>query len=701
MNKIEFGDCREILKIWKDADVKIQMCVTSPPYYGLRDYGTANWVGGDPDCNHMRDTKVTSSCTTGHSAMDSAVGDAIYKSECKKCGAIREDQQIGLEETPEEYIQSMVEVFRGVRDILADDGVIWVNIGDSYYNYRQGTAFVKQSVAANKQDLPEFSPSRNNKLEGLKSKDLIGIPWMLAFALRADGWYLRQDIIWCLSGGTMVYVKSQKGIIPMSIKDLTRLDPSTVQLWNGDKWTKVLGWGESTDTDKKIEIVLRSGERIGCTGGHLWPTIEGNKKASELKVGDVIQTCQLPEPQNTIDPKFFTDDLLWLIGLYLAEGSRADDTVQLSLNADEVDWIPRITDAVNHVGGTVTHTISGNNLAVRMYGKVINAIIDDYIGGKTAKDKHFSNKLWQMSNENIKKIIIGYFDGDGHYDIPNDRVRLGFTRNYYLEQNLRTIAARLGCSLTLNLSTSKIGDKSYAAFKGEWRWNQSDHHNVKDRGEIVEIRGSRGRKFWDISVEDEPHLFALGSGVLTHNCKPNPMPESVRDRCTKSHEYIFLLSKSKNYYFDHEAIKEPVAAASTARMQRGVSDHHKNINGAPGQTPHTINQPRANGEITETSDLRNKRSVWTVATKPYKGAHFATYPEELIEPCILSSSRKGDIVFDPFMGSGTTAMVATKLGRQYLGTELNPEYAELQQERINSVSSYVAFNSLFDEVDNE
>ena len=146
VDTILFGDCRETLKTLEE---KPRMCVTSPPYYGLRDYGG-------------------------------------------------EQSQIGQEQTPEEYIQNLVEVFRSVRDVLADDGTLWVNIGDSYYNYRpgKGQSYPKQSVSKTKQDLPEQCNKRGNKLEGLKEKDLIGIPWMLAFALRSDGWYLRQDIIW-------------------------------------------------------------------------------------------------------------------------------------------------------------------------------------------------------------------------------------------------------------------------------------------------------------------------------------------------------------------------------------------------------------------------------------------------------------------------------------------------------------------------
>ena len=314
MNKIEFGDCRETMRKWAAEGVKAQTCVTSPPYYGLRDYG--------------------------------------------------HDGQIGLEETPEEYIAAMVEVFRCVKDVLADDGTLWLNIGDSYYNYRpgKGQALVKQTVANSDQDLPQTCARRGNKLDGLKEKDLIGIPWMLAFALRADGWYLRQDIIW-------------------------------------------------------------------------------------------------------------------------------------------------------------------------------------------------------------------------------------------------------------------------------------------------------------------------------H--KPNPMPESVQDRCTKSHEYIFLLSKSPKYYYDIDSIKEELKEESIARNQSGWNGNEDRgyVSGKQNNMSKYLGSDKAKNET-----HRNRRSVWTVNTKPYAGAHFAVFPTELIEPCILAGAPVGGIVLDPFMGSGTTAQVAQNLGRQYLGCELNEDYKPLQDKRLSQFS---------------
>lgn len=307
------GDAVAILKSSVPTG-SVQTCVTSPPYYGLRDYGV--------------------------------------------------DGQIGLEQTPEEYIAKLVEVFRGVRRVLKDDGTLWLNIGDSYAAGKCGRAGQDRNTrnrdgrnTANATDTGAPMYGQRKIPEGLKSKDLIGIPWMLAFALRADGWYLRQDIIW-------------------------------------------------------------------------------------------------------------------------------------------------------------------------------------------------------------------------------------------------------------------------------------------------------------------------------H--KPNPMPESVKDRCTKAHEYIFLLSKSEKYFFDSEAVKEDAVSEKPAGNKRhkyadayaaGTSEEHRTKAGLLALT----------GVEWET---RNRRSVWTVATKPYKGAHFATFPPALIEPCILAGSRPGDTVLDPFGGSGTTAEVAVGHERKAILCELNPDYLPLIEDRM-------------------
>jgi DNA modification methylase len=160
--------------------------------------------------------------------------------------------------------------------------------------------------------------------------------------------------------------------------------------------------------------------------------------------------------------------------------------------------------------------------------------------------------------------------------------------------------------------------------------------------------------------------------------KPNPMPESVADRCTKSHEYIFLLSKKPHYYYDHNAIKEPHKWSHVGEMRKGKDSKNGGSIEAPVKgRGNTTGSFRAFGE-----GGKNKRSVWTVNAKGYKGAHFAVYPENLILPCVLAGCPAGGTVFDPFTGSGTTAVVALKNGRNYIGTELNPDYIKIAEARI-------------------
>ena len=335
------GDCREILAGLPDES--INCCVTSPPYWGLRDYGTADWEGGDPNCEHSismptkwndpkRGTQVL------RPEVANRGGDA---DSCHLCGALRIDQQIGLEKTPDEFVNEMVTVFREIRRVLRNDGVLWLNLGDSYAG--------NNSRASNNGRAGFGSPREtvtNRIAEGLKPKDLVGIPWQVALALRADGWYLRQDIIW-------------------------------------------------------------------------------------------------------------------------------------------------------------------------------------------------------------------------------------------------------------------------------------------------------------------------------H--KPNPLPESVKDRCTKAHEYIFLLSKSPHYFFDADAIKEPAVYAGDNRGARGDSRRGTKMNSMSGTT----------------GEFKNRRSVWTVPTRPYKGSHFAVFPPDLIEPCILAGCPEGGKVIDPFGGSGTTVAVSILNNRHGVAVELNPDYIPLIEKRIN------------------
>jgi hypothetical protein len=668
------------------APQSINCIVTSPPYWGLRDYG--------------------------------------------------EPGQFGLESTPEEYVARLVDLFRLLRPALRDDGTLWLNLGDSYAS---AWACNRRNVVGNGSLEHGKREDRPNRLvNGLKEKDLVGIPWRVAFALQADGWWLRSDIIWCLSGGTWLYAHTQKGDMPIMVRDLARLQPETVKLWNGEKWTQLLGINRNHRGGDEIEFVLRSGERISCTPTHRFPTQRGILVAGEIKVGDKLQACRLPQPENPRDCAL-DEDAAWFAGLYLAEGSRSGDKIQIAGHVKETERWERCDRIARKYGGSAHRDIDGNCQNIRMYGKVLNAIIDEFVGGKTATDKGFATVVWRYSDAFIAAMLDGYLSGDAHRDAKNDRWRLGFTRNYNLERDLRTACARLGYKLKLTFNTVEYDGKQVPTFCGEIRKVRSGHHNEKCMTEVVEIRKARCREVYDLGVADEPHLFALASGVLTHNSKPNPMPESVTDRPTKAHEYIFLLSKGPKYYFDAQAIKEPVTSVNPKIPWRertyGTGSGVGELNGEGSYKRGTSRQPCGNPE----DGLRNKRSVWTVATQSFSAAHFATFPPELIRPCILAGAPErccpecgapwervvekeshvqrergkdasmyralgqpqqagvtttkgfiptctcghepiGGTVLDPFMGSGTTAAVARKLGRRAVGFELNADYIQIAAE---------------------
>jgi len=470
-DKILYGDCRNTLK---QFDEKARMCVTSPPYYGLRDYGTATWIGGDPNCNHRRDSKVKpENCNTGHKNHDEmyGVGDAIYKTVCPKCGAIRQDNQIGLEETPEKYVEEMVKVFRLVRDNLTDDGTLWLNIGDSYYNYRSDGNYPKQTVSKTRQDLPTKTPVRGNKLDGLKQKDLIGIPWMLAFALRADGWYLRQDIIW-----------HKPNPMPESVKDR-------------------------------------------CTKSH---------------------------------------EYIFLLS---------------------------------------------------------------------------KNKNYYYNNEAIKEPAKDWGTRDrskGKYHNKGTGLQphSGLTKSY-TKKNKRSVW------------TSKHG--KYVTQENEANHRQGIHANRGDN--LVEVRTKLPKQKDFVEF-------------LRSKTNSKVLAENTDIPLTKI-EHWFRFDESGFSYpsiEDWKKVREYIDDSSV--MDEGLTYYEL-------KTDEVV-----------VSNTKNKRSVWSVTVKPYKEAHFATYPPDLIEPCILAGSEEGDTVLDPFMGAGTTAAVAKSLNRYYIGCELNEDYGNLIQKRI-------------------
>jgi len=240
------GDVRSTLAAVPSGTVNC--CVTSPPYWGLRDYGTATWEGGDPSCDHRNGPLASPKSTLiGYTGdhVKLAVGGRPYKNACGKCGARRVDDQIGLELTPEDYVAEMVTVFREVRRTLRSDGTLWLNLGDSYAG---GSLGRHDSGEGGKFGGPRLEPSARPFPPGLKQKDLVGIPWRVAFALQADGWYLRSDIIWAKTNPMPESVtdrptKSHEYVFLMSKEPRYWWDAEAVKEQSIGTWNPMKGFG--------------------------------------------------------------------------------------------------------------------------------------------------------------------------------------------------------------------------------------------------------------------------------------------------------------------------------------------------------------------------------------------------------------------------------------------------------------------------
>ena len=238
-------------------------------------------------------------------------------------------------------------------------------------------------------------------------------------------------------------------------------------------------------------------------------------------------------------------------------------------------------------------------------------------------------------------------------------------------------------TLWLNLGDSYATNRSYQVPSTKGGSKHGPGQSAGGRSSIVPD-GLKPKDLigipWRVAFALQADGWYLRQDIIWN--KPNPMPESVTDRCAKAHEYIFLLSKSPKYFFDHEAVKEPMAASSLPRLRQNVAAQTGTVRANGGAK--TNGNFKAAGDVE--SGLRNRRSVWTVTTKPFKGAHFAAFPPDLIEPCVLAGCPVGGTVLDPFGGSGTTAGVALKHGRNAILCELNPDYVAMMESRITSIA---------------
>jgi DNA modification methylase len=306
-------------------------------------------------------------------------------------------------------------------------------------------------------------------------------------------------------------------------------------------------------------------------------------------------------------------------------------------------------------------------------------------GGKMKRQILIGDVLEQLKtlpDESIQTVVTSppYW---GLRDYGNDgQIGLEQTPQEYIDKMVEVFrevkrVLRDDGTLWLNIGDSYSGSGKGPA--GNLGKKHNERHLEQKTGGIVP-EGTKPKDLvgipWMLAFGLRADGWYLRQDIIW--AKPNVMPESVRDRCTKSHEYLFLLTKSPKYYYDHIAIKEPVSEVSLKRALSGWKTNRPSAKTSPqGIDVEVMGKRFVNPEG------RNKRDVWFIPTASYKGAHFAVMPEKLVEPCILAGSREDDVVLDPFMGSGTVGVVAERHNRHFVGIELNPEYVKLALTRLD------------------
>jgi hypothetical protein len=446
----------------------------------------------------------------------------------------------------------------------------------------------------------------------------------------------------CLAGRTVLYAKTQKSVGPHKLEHLVRLEPSTVQLWNGQEWTQVVAWYERPkDSAPSRRIVFRNGERIGCTGEHLWPTSRGLLKACELVVGDVVDSCTLPDAEPSINMINGLEEA-WFVGLYIAEGSQSGSTIQIAGHVEERERFRRLESFAKLWGGTCRfHKTGGQSATVNITSKALQGLLATYVRGTCAKTKRIAPRTWRESNAFLASLLDGYLSGDGHWDTRANRWQIGFTDNPRWMQDLRTLSARLGRVCVGKRVKHKGFGKVFPGYLARIR-STSSHHSAKPIGEIVKIENAWGEKFWDVEVADDPHTFALASGILTHNS----MGQLTGDRPAAAYEGIAVMH----------------------RPPKGPLGRRKEWN---GRGSWGVYFPDDDDSLFVTNGTRGEF-----------GRHPNQKPLKLCLELVAKFTQRGELVLDPFAGSGRIGEACVLLGRDYLGLDNSEEWVEKARNRL-------------------
>jgi hypothetical protein len=597
-------------------------------------------------------------------------------------------KEIGSEPTPGAFIDTLLDVVEECRRVLAPHGSLCFELGDTYagsggaggdYNangLREGQARFDGSARRGSgrvqyDGMPSIPGRKHYTVDRAGDgwpleKSLCLVPELLRIAMvygvnpltgrTTQRWRARNVVRWCLDGDTVVYAKTPKGVGPARLLHLAQnWQPGQWQLWDGSRWAHVLGWS-ATSADDAIEIEFRNGERISATREHQWPTERGLRRTDELTVGDRVPHVRLPDTETVSPAMLADDDIGWLVGTFLADGSfDSRDRIQIAGHRDESELrrlrMARIAAAYD--GTCTAHAVGdGNEGVVVIRSYVLAAIIRRYVAGDSARNKSLQPAVWRRSNAFLHHLLAGYLEGDGWYDAKNDRWRLNFTDNQWLARDLRTVCARLAYSCRIRRAVKPadarggqfLGTASHC-HRGDIRMQPGPM--VKAPGEVVALRPSKRRRFYDIGVEGEPHLFALASGILTHNCRPNPPVGALGDKVRPATSDILVACVDRKRYFDLDAVRLPGSANTHARTAKGVEsrpstgksadDDRRGGNFSSLDTIHETNgaPPLDHWWFDEVEDLF-PQDAWHVSTEPYKGSHYATWPSELLKRPILA-----------------------------------------------------------------